>query len=108
MSVDPARAAGHVEHKGTTYFFCSKGCVAKFSADPDKYLSGARESHQTAAAPMLQIGGLKRTSSSPATSRQPPATSHQPPATIYTCPMHPEIRSQKPGACPSAAWRSSL
>ncbi len=100
MSVDPARAAGHVEHKGTTYSFCSKSCVAKFSADPDKYLSGARESHQTAVAPMLQIGGLKKTSSSPAASHQPPATSHQPPATIYTCPMHPEVRSQKPGACP--------
>ena len=40
MTVDPARAAGHVEHEGTTYYFCSKGCVAKFSADPKKYLSG--------------------------------------------------------------------
>ena len=40
MTVDPARAAGHVEHDGTTYYFCSKGCVAKFKADPKKYLSG--------------------------------------------------------------------
>src|SRR2546425_11184349 len=38
MRVDPARAAGHVEHQETTYYFCSKGCVAKFSADPERYL----------------------------------------------------------------------
>ena len=43
MTVDPARAAGQVDHDGTTYYFCSKGCVAKFTADPKKYLSGARE-----------------------------------------------------------------
>ena len=43
MMVDPDRAAGHVDHNGTTYYFCSKCCVAKFSADPEKYLAGARE-----------------------------------------------------------------
>ncbi len=46
MTVDPDRAAGHVDHDGTTYYFCSKGCVAKFAADPEKYLSGAREPMQ--------------------------------------------------------------
>src|SRR3989442_15820384 len=46
MRVDPARAAGHVEHQETTYYFCSKGCVAKFSADPERYLRPPeRESH---------------------------------------------------------------
>lgn len=39
MSVDPANAAGHHEHKGETYYFCSKGCETKFKADPEKYLS---------------------------------------------------------------------
>ena len=43
MTVDPARAAGHVDHEGTAYYFCSKGCVAKFTATPDAYLSGKRE-----------------------------------------------------------------
>ena len=111
MTVDPARAAGHVEHKGTTYSFCSKGCVAKFSADPEKYLSGTRESHPPAPAPMLQIGGLKKIASpphsepstqhpGPSTQYPGPSTQHPEPSTIYTCPMHPEIRSPKPGACP--------
>ena len=33
MMVDPDRAAGHMEYKGTIYHFCSKGCAAKFTAD---------------------------------------------------------------------------
>ena len=38
MRVDPAKAAGKHEHKGKTYYFCSKGCLEKFKADPQKYL----------------------------------------------------------------------
>src|SRR4051812_7670542 len=98
MMVDPDRAAGHVEHLGTTYHFCSKGCAAKFTADPDKYLSGAREPMR----PVVQIGGLKRSSSQipAAASPQSPAPSPQSPTTLYTCPMHPEVVSDEPGACP--------
>jgi len=95
MTVDPARAAGQHEHAGTTYSFCSKGCVAKFAGDPKKYLSGAREP-MSQAAPMLQIGGLKK---NPSPTPEPSATSHQPPVQ-YTCPMDPEVMSDRPGACP--------
>ena len=38
MQVDPARAAGSTVHAGKTYYFCSKGCKAKFEAHPDQYL----------------------------------------------------------------------
>jgi P-type Cu+ transporter len=38
MAVDPQRAAGSAEYEGETYYFCSKGCAAKFQADPEKYL----------------------------------------------------------------------
>ena len=73
MTVDPQRAAGTSEYQNKKYFFCSTGCVAKFEADPDKYLRpGARPE------PM------------------PP----QRKAVEYTCPMDPEVRSPKPGACP--------
>ena len=41
MKVAPARAAGQVERNGTTYFFCGKSCVTKFTADPDPYLKPA-------------------------------------------------------------------
>jgi P-type Cu+ transporter len=80
MTVDPARAAARVEHDGTTYFFCSKGCAAKFSADPAKYLSGGREPMHHAPAPIVR-----------------PSVSGPP---RYVCPMDPEVTSDGPGACP--------
>ncbi|QNN21848.1 heavy metal translocating P-type ATPase [Planctomycetales bacterium ZRK34] len=70
MQVDPDRAAGHVEHEGRDYYFCSTGCKNKFEADPAKYL----------------------TPDEPAEDE----TSGQ----IYTCPMHPEVRQVGPGSCP--------
>ena len=40
MKVDPETAVGSSKHEGTTYYFCSRSCEAKFDADPQKYLSG--------------------------------------------------------------------
>jgi Cu+-exporting ATPase len=37
MQVNPATAAGSSEHNGKTYYFCSKGCKAKFDAHPQQY-----------------------------------------------------------------------
>jgi P-type Cu+ transporter len=34
MEVDPATAAGAWPHDGGTYFFCSRGCLERFKADP--------------------------------------------------------------------------
>ena len=73
MTVDPRHAAGSSEYQGKTYHFCSKGCVAKFEAGPEKYLQPAMKPEPMAAAPM---------------------------ASEYTCPMHPEVRQPGPGACP--------
>jgi heavy metal translocating P-type ATPase len=84
MMVDPDRAAGRVDHNGTTYFFCSKSCAAKFTAAPDAYLAGKRESMHAAPAP--------------APSPQPLAPSQS--QIRWTCPMDPEVVSDKPGACP--------
>jgi Cu+-exporting ATPase len=70
MTVDPQRAAGAVEHRGQKYYFCSKGCAAKFEADPAKYLH-------------------------PKSTLQPAVADVE-----YTCPMHPEIRQIGPGSCP--------
>jgi P-type Cu+ transporter len=72
MSVDPATAKHQAEHAGATYYFCSAGCRGKFVAEPAKYLA-------------------------PAT---PVPTNPAPAGAIYTCPMHPEIRQDHPGACP--------
>ncbi|MFQ5910343.1 MAG: heavy metal translocating P-type ATPase [Thermoplasmata archaeon] len=37
MEVDPANAAGNVEYKGKTYYFCAVGCMKRFQEDPEKY-----------------------------------------------------------------------
>ena len=37
MQIDPAKAAGTSDFNGKTYYFCSKGCKAKFDANPQQY-----------------------------------------------------------------------
>ena len=71
MDVDPARAAGVASHEGKQYHFCSTHCVAKFQADPARYLR-------------------------PVAASAPEAM----PAGRYTCPMHPEIVRDGFGTCP--------
>jgi YHS domain-containing protein len=46
MDVDPATAAGTVEYKGQTYYFCGPGCKAAFEKEPEKYLSKSEEAGQ--------------------------------------------------------------
>jgi len=70
MSVDPAKSPHHADHAGMTYHFCSAGCRSKFVSDPERFLSRPVPQKNIA------VG------------------------TIWTCPMHPEIRQDHPGACP--------
>src|SRR5438874_9419361 len=39
MSVDPAKAAGKVEHGGKAYYFCSKRCAERFAQEPETFLA---------------------------------------------------------------------
>ena len=72
MSVDPSIASYWIARGETKIYFCSEHCKSKYLTDPDKYLrSGA------AATDAVQSGD-----------------------TVYTCPMHPQIRSNVPGSCP--------
>ena len=88
MTVKPERSAGQVEHGGKTYLLCSKGCVEKFKADPEKYLA------KKAAAPgFVQLGMPAPVQAAPAPAI-PVETEVE-----YTCPMHPEVISSKPGNC---------
>jgi len=72
MTVDPQKARSHV-HEGTHYYFCSQRCHDRFAADPLQFLEPKAADAEPAAAL---------------------------PGTIWTCPMHPEIRRDAPGACP--------
>ncbi|HJZ58937.1 MAG TPA: heavy metal-binding domain-containing protein, partial [Gemmataceae bacterium] len=84
MSVNPATAAGSATHDGRTYFFCSPSCRAKFQADPARYLRTS------------EAGRGDR-----ATVAAEPAAAEAPGAKVeYTCPMHPEVVSDRPGNCP--------
>jgi Cu+-exporting ATPase len=38
MKVTPETAAGAWEYEGTTYYFCSIGCMARFREEPGDYL----------------------------------------------------------------------
>ena len=37
MPIDPAKAAGEINYKGETYYFCSQSCLESFNGAPDKY-----------------------------------------------------------------------
>ena len=94
MTVDPAKAAGHFDHKGKAYHFCSRHCLQAFKADPEKYLTpkgddakGGGGAHGHHAAPVHHTAKAR----------------HAEPAkqgVKYTCPMHPEIVQIGPGSCP--------
>ncbi|HEV8281390.1 MAG TPA: YHS domain-containing protein [Candidatus Limnocylindrales bacterium] len=38
MEVDTTTSTLSYEYDGTTYWFCSKGCLLDFQDDPEKYL----------------------------------------------------------------------
>lgn len=40
MDVEPMQAAGTYNHAGKPYWFCSKGCLAKFTAEPARFVKG--------------------------------------------------------------------
>jgi len=88
MVVVPETAAGSVDHDGRTYYFCSRHCIERFRDDPARFLA------QEAPVPahVVTLGAVS----------QPPAPVSQtrPAGATYTCPMHPEIVSDRPGSCP--------
>jgi Cu+-exporting ATPase len=88
MSVDAEHAAGSHVYNGQTYYFCSQHCLAKFKEDPEKFLKSPAAGHAA-------HGHDHAHAHTPA---QPPP-SHAA-AVAYVCPMDPEVRESKPGACP--------
>jgi Cu+-exporting ATPase len=101
MDVDPATARGSAEYKGQTYYFCSPGCVTRFKADPEKYLAPSPPTAQLPKSQMVQIGEIisAPTAALPITKRAPDQSAGKG-TVIYVCPMDPEVRESKPGACP--------
>ena len=110
MNVNPATAKHTYEHAGKNYYFCCAHCLEKFKADPQGYLNKPAASSGLV---MLGMPGAKN--ASPTATIQPapspevgepllsmpkgPKSEVRGPA--YVCPMCPEVRESKPGACPS-------
>jgi Cu+-exporting ATPase len=61
-----------LEHGGEIYRFCNPRCLARFRAAPEAFLAAAKAEPEPAPAPGRR----------------------------FTCPMHPEIVRDRPGACP--------
>jgi len=72
MDVQPGPQTPTHAYGGSDYHFCSARCHDRFAADPYFYLSG---------------NAAKSMDAAPADTR-------------FTCPMHPEIVQDGPGACP--------
>ena len=72
MTISPDDAAGHLDYKGKTYYFCNESCLERFREDPGAF-----------------VGGRPAAPSGPADMDRD-----------YTCPMDPEVRRKGPGACP--------
>ncbi len=75
MKVRPETAAGSMEHGGRTWYFCGQGCLKKFQVEPARY-DGSKPAVAVAEIPVDPAHGS------------------------YTCPMHPEVVRDGPGACP--------
>ncbi|MDO9514714.1 MAG: heavy metal translocating P-type ATPase [Syntrophales bacterium] len=75
MSTGDEKAFTRYDHEGKAYYFCSNNCLAKFKNDPASF-----------------------TGNKSGTGPLPDKDSSQ--GRIYTCPMHPEVRQDRPGPCP--------
>jgi len=73
MTIDPATAAGSFDYKGQRYYFCNPSCLQRFKVDPDEFLTATSPDDAAPAAPA---------------------------GAAYICPMDPEVRQARPGACP--------
>ena len=85
MQVD-ADAPLHSHYHGTDYRFCSQRCSDAFEADPERYAHRSTRQESDAEGACCAF---------PAPSASAVSASH---GTTYTCPMHPEVRQQAPGA----------
>ena len=71
MAIEETDAVGTHQHDGVTYYFCNPSCLERFQNDPESFLAPAS-----------------------ATAASPPA------GATFLCPMDPDVRSSRPGACP--------
>jgi Cu+-exporting ATPase len=87
MEVEPNAAAGKHEHNGQAYLFCSHHCLETFKKDPGRFLKPQAHEHAARAHDHDHADVS-------------PGKMDQAEHGTYVCPMDPEVRESKPGACP--------
>jgi P-type Cu+ transporter len=113
MNVNPATAKFVDEYAGKKYYFCCASCRDKFKANPQGYLNPPVSKSELVMLAMPTAVKPLQAAPPPLSSRAEPSfrdsemkaqsrdlvSSLAPPT--YVCPMCPEVREGKPGACPS-------
>ena len=74
MTIGDKEAVAISTYKGETYYFCSKSCKDDFDKNPEEFTGHS----DTTSFPKESVKLLGS----------------------FTCPMHPEVRKEGPGACP--------
>jgi Cu+-exporting ATPase len=116
MKVIAEKAAGTWEYRGTDYYFCCKGCLEKFRANPAAFLDKSGANSQ--AAGMVQLGVSAKSNPAADLLATGRAASAEPSSAVpradaakkarYVCPMDLEIVGDKPGACPKCGMALEL
>ena len=76
MRVNPKAAAASAQWNGKNFYFCNPGCRERFVAGPLRFV----DENGVRLPPKPALAGA--------------------PDAVYVCPMDPEVRESKPGACP--------
>ena len=96
MMVEPAKAAGQHEYKGTLYYFCNPSCLVRFKAEPEKFLAPGFRPMGMAGMGLVRLGG-PRLAVHPSQAAVVPRPAL---AVRYLCPMCAGVVSDRPSACP--------
>lgn len=105
MQVKVETAKWTSEHAGKRWYFCCEGCRKKFETDPAKYDGSGT---QDAAEGSVAVGGMSPAKAGSGCcgggggthAAAVKGTISLSAAGKYTCPMHPEVISDRMGACP--------
>lgn len=82
MNVDVQTTYRHI-YMAKVYMFCSEHCMTKFIKQPETYTNPTLIEKSGRTKPSIDLA-------------------------IYTCPMHPEIKQDAPGACPKCGMALEL
>ena len=91
MDVDRIRPGATTRHDGQRYWFCATRCRERFEAEPGRFVEGAAPASAAVHADAASASnrGAARAGAEAAGA-----------STVYTCPCHPEVRSDAPSECP--------